>query len=157
MTAIDIAITMPECDATTGSPFLGRPEHHFEIWSSVKPSHAEEYHLGFRTRRVSNRRFRPRDDKYRFIGLNEPFMHIHIRIAPFDIICANNGDGQMIVAVRLPGGMAACHMNVLQEGKQPIEVEPYVRPEEAIYYAMAVISPLQSIHIEEVKGDTDAK
>jgi hypothetical protein len=153
LTAIDIGITMAECDGTTGSPFIGRPEHTFEVWSNVKPSHAEEYHLGFRTRRIPHRLFWPRGDKYRFIGLNEPFRHTRIRIAPFDIICANNGDGQMLVAVRLPGGMTTCCMSILQEGKAPIEVGSHVRREEAIYYCMAVISPLQSVHIEESKGD----
>jgi hypothetical protein len=148
MIIIDIRVTAPTADKSSGSPHLGLPEHNFEVLSNVKPTKAEEYHLGFRTYRNPSRWFRSKGDKYCFIGWNQPFSYTKIKIGLFNITCTNNGDGQMLVGLRLPYGMKKCCMYVLQGDKPAIEVEPYVRFEECIYYQMAIINALQSVHIE---------
>jgi len=77
-----------------------------------------------------------------------------MRIAPFNIIISNEGDGQLRVSVRLPSGMQDVLLVALQDGERVYQAKSYKTIDESICYATLIIGPSMSAHIEEADYST---
>jgi len=123
----------------------------FRITSTVEFQRPIIYTLGFRCR-TSEAHTRRSGDRYISGALLETYQSAQTRIPPFGITCVNLGDALMAVHVRMKGGMEACRVTILQDGKKPrINDDDFFKSED-IWYATAVIGRRQTIRVEELTG-----
>ncbi len=138
------------------SHYYNRTEVSFTLRSTQLFERVIYQHLGFRSRRDGKRAITRKDDRYSYIGILDPESDASLTITPFKLYLRNLGDSFLGVHVRLPGGIETCKVTILQEQHQPkapkvVDVVRY----EGVCYASATINTLQTIRIEELKGDNN--
>lgn len=157
-TTIDIEITSIGCLEADDRPWPGRTFTTYKLTTNVKPASFYEHHLGFRASMRAKPKVKQRDCNYSILCMIEPFCHTHMRIAPFNVIISDEGDGQLRVSVRLPRGMQDVMLVALRDGKHVWQAIPYKPVNESIYYATLVFDASMSVHIEELQtGDYDTQ
>lgn len=152
-TTIDIEITSIGCLEADDRPWPGRTFTTYRLTTNIKPSSFYEHHLGFRASMRAKPKVKQRNLSYNILCMIEPFCHTHMRIAPFNVIISNIGDGQLRVSLRLPRGMQDVTLVALQGDEQVYRAKPYQTIDESICYATLVFDASTSIHIEELTGD----
>jgi hypothetical protein len=157
-TTIDIEITSIGCMEADDRPFPGKTFTTYRLTTNIKPASFYEHHLGFRASMRAKPKVKQRDLSYSLMCMVEPFCHTHMRIAPFNLIISNIGDGQLRVSLRLPRGMQDVMLAALQDGKQVYQAKAYQTLDANIYYATLVFDASVTIHIEELStGDYDTQ
>jgi hypothetical protein len=152
-TIIDIEPSVHDMLIDNSSPYYKRIPVSIELRSNILFDRLTAYHLGFRAR--SGMEVRQSNDEYFVYADLEPETSAFVKIKPFYICFVNVGDSFLKVNVRMQRGMQRCKMTVLQEKyqpKAPKEVDDFIKYE-GIWYATVTINCLQTIRIEELKGD----
>jgi hypothetical protein len=155
LTIIEIRATVDITLTNEDSPYYERTILTPHLSSTTKFERVVYSHLGFHAYSDGKRRIKRKGDLHTYIGMLEPNVHAQATIGPFRLCFENLGDGFMGVHIRMQDGIARCKMTVLQERhqpKQPKEVDTFIKFEE-IWYATATINCLQTVRIEEMKGE----
>ena len=155
-TIIEIHTTIDTYHCDEKSPYYQRTSITPRISSTTKFDRVVYHHLGFRAWSHGKRMVKRRGDLYTYIGYLETNIDAYLTIPPFKLCLENLGDSFVGVRVRLPDGMSRCKITILQEEHQPKppkDVDDFVEFEQ-IWYASATINCLQTIRIEELKGET---
>lgn len=127
------------------------------LTSTTKFDYVLYSHLGFHAWSHGLINIRRKDGLYVYTGLLEPNMDAILTITPFKIKLENIGDSFMAVHVRMKERVTRCKVTVLQEKyqpKAPKEIDSFIKYHN-IWYATATINCLQTLRIEEMKGDSN--
>lgn len=151
-TKIDIEITSIGNLDSDDDAFPGRTWCTYRLTSNIKPAQLYEHHLSFRSRMRAKPKVKQRNLNYSLLCTVDPFNHTHMRIAPFNLIVANVGDGQLRVSVRLPRGTQDVLLVALRNGEQVYKAKPYQSSDESISYATLIMDSSMIVHIEESTG-----
>lgn len=156
LTVIQITATIDITLDDENDPYYQRTILTPHISSNVKFSGMSYHHLGFPTPGYGKSNIRHIGDTYTCTGTLDPNTDASLVIVPFKLIVENLGDSFMAVHIRLPAGKDQCKIAILQERYQPKPeklVDDFINYE-GTWYATAVINCLQTLRIEELKGDT---
>ena len=156
LTIVEIHATINVDLDDENDPYYQRTILSPRIVSSAKFGRVSYKHLGFPSPGHGRRTIRLVGDKYICIGTLDPNADVHLIIPPFKIILENLGDSFMGVHIRLPAGKEHCKISILQEKHQPKAVrlvDDFIEYE-SVWYATATVNCLQTLRIEELKGDS---
>ncbi len=136
-------------------PYYQRTILNTTIISSVEIGRVTYKHLGFATPGRGKRVIKPLGDEWSYTGMLDPNADVSVVVAPFKLYLKNVGDSFMAVHVRLPAGKNQCKISILQEQHQPKPekiVDDFIKFE-GVWYVTATINCLQTLRIEELKGE----
>lgn len=155
LTLIEITTRIEALLSEKDSPYYNRVEISPLISSTTKFTCVKYSHLGFPAWSVGPSRIIRKGDRYTYRGLLGPNVDTQVTISPFKLTLENLGDSFMGIHVRMRNGTTRCKMTVLQEQYQPKApkvVDDFIEYE-GVWYCTTIMNCLQTVRIEEVKGD----
>jgi len=155
LTIIEISARIESLLSDEDSPYYSRVEISPLISSTTKFNRVTYRHLGFHAWSAGPSRILRKGERYTYRGLLGPNVDTEVVIPPFKLTLENVGDSFMGVHIRMRDSIPCCKMTLLQEQSQPKApkvIDDFIEYEGA-WYCTTVMNCLQTVRIEEVKGD----